>query len=210
MYQQANVVVIWHGATARVRHLARAVRDGARERGAEVRVRWVPRAGRAPVAGAPWPACRLALRADAEDLVEATPDDLVWADAVLFGTPVRHAVVAPELKRLIDAAGPLWRAGRLAGKVYGVFAPATPSPREPGTRLLALTDVFRAWRGLVVPARCVGVFERGAGAGRWSAPAGPSEPPSHAELAAARCHGRRATEAALALGAERRVLCEVA
>jgi hypothetical protein len=34
--------------------------------------------------------------------------------------------------------------------------------------------------------------------------------PTHAELAAARCHGRRATEAAVALGAERQLLCEVA
>ena len=219
MYLQAKVVVIYDGvsldgarrdgATERMRQLALAVRDGARERGAEVRVRRVAEdeggIGRPCVAP-----CRLGGGRPVDHLPEAAPDDLDWADVALFGTPRRDAVLGPDLKRFVDAAGALRRSGRLARKVYGVFAPATPSPRGVGTRLLALGDVFHAWRGLVVPARCVGVFEPDPGDAGWTTADAAAGQPSQAELAAARCHGRRATDAALALGASRRVLHEVA
>jgi NAD(P)H dehydrogenase (quinone) len=211
MDQQAKVVVIQHvihhGATDRVRRLALAVRDGAREHGADVRLRCVA----ATASLGELPRLRgVVCPRDPAAAPMATPEDLDWADVALFGTPRRHAVVAPELKRLVDAAAPLRKAGRLAGKVYGVFAPATPAPRGPETRLLALTDVFDAWRGLVVPARCVRLFERSDGGADWTLPAAPADPPSHAELAAARCHGRRAVEMALALGVQHRLLPEVA
>ena len=39
---------------------------------------------------------------------EATADDLVWADAVLFGTPTRFGNAAAQLKQFLDTPAPLW------------------------------------------------------------------------------------------------------
>jgi len=53
---------------------------------------------------------------------ETTPDMLVVADVILFGTPVHMGSMAWQLKRLIDACGRLWMENALAGKLGGVFA----------------------------------------------------------------------------------------
>lgn len=39
-------------------------------------------------------------------------DDLLWADAVLFGTPTRYGVMASQLKQFIDTTGRVWQQGR--------------------------------------------------------------------------------------------------
>ncbi len=53
---------------------------------------------------------------------ETTPDMLVDADVILFGTPVHMGAMAWQMKRLIDACGRLWMENALAGKLGGVFA----------------------------------------------------------------------------------------
>lgn len=51
----------------------------------------------------------------------ATPDDVVWADVVLFGSPTRFGNVTSQLKQFIDMLGPQWGQGLLANKVYAGF-----------------------------------------------------------------------------------------
>ncbi len=52
---------------------------------------------------------------------DTTPDDLVRADVIFFGTPVHMGSMAWPMKKLIDEAGKLWMEGSLEGKVGGVF-----------------------------------------------------------------------------------------
>jgi len=50
-----------------------------------------------------------------------TLDDLKSADGILFGTPTRFGNMAAQMKRLFDAAAPLWLEGALEGKPAGIF-----------------------------------------------------------------------------------------
>lgn len=47
--------------------------------------------------------------------------DLLWADAVVFGTPARFGNVASQLKQFLDTLSGLWMRDRLADKVYSGF-----------------------------------------------------------------------------------------
>ena len=51
----------------------------------------------------------------------ATIDDLVSADAVIFGTPTRFGNMCGQMRNYLDQAGGLWAQNKLVGKVGSVF-----------------------------------------------------------------------------------------
>jgi len=56
-----------------------------------------------------------------EHLPVARPDDLVNADAVIFGTPTRFGNMCAQMRNFLDQTGKLWMNGALVGKVGSVF-----------------------------------------------------------------------------------------
>jgi len=50
-----------------------------------------------------------------------TVDELVEADAIIFGTPTRFGNMCGQMKQFLDATGKLWMSGKLVGKVGSVF-----------------------------------------------------------------------------------------
>lgn len=52
----------------------------------------------------------------------ATVEDLVEADAIIFGTPTRFGNMCGQMRQFLDATGGLWMKGALVGKVGSVFA----------------------------------------------------------------------------------------
>jgi NAD(P)H dehydrogenase (quinone) len=84
---QPKVAVIFHGASGALQGLAKEVAAGAEEEGAVVRVR---RVADHEVPG------------DGETEGLATPDDVRWADAVIFGSPSRYGNVASQLKSYVE------------------------------------------------------------------------------------------------------------
>lgn len=50
-----------------------------------------------------------------------TPDDLVSADAIIFGTPTRFGNMCGQMRQFLDSTGQLWAKGSLIGKVGSVF-----------------------------------------------------------------------------------------
>ena len=67
-----------------------------------------------------------------KDLPAATGDDIVWADAVIFGSPTRFGSAASQLRAFLDSLGGLWSKGKLADKVYAAFTSVTNRARRPG------------------------------------------------------------------------------
>lgn len=183
MYAHVKVAVIYHGETEQVCRLALAASEGAWDAGGEVRLR---RLGRPAPSGTPFDAVPRTERIPA-----ARPADLAWADVALFGMATPYGVTLDPLTRFIDAAVPLWRAGRLAEKVYGAFTAAASAHGGPGRRLVSLTDVFHHWGGIIVPLATPGSSVE-------------------AQLAAAQCQVQRATETAGALKVRQRLLADVA
>jgi NAD(P)H dehydrogenase (quinone) len=53
---------------------------------------------------------------------EVSLDDMQAADVIIFGSPVHMGSMAWPMKQLIDKGSKLWMAGKLEGKIGGVFA----------------------------------------------------------------------------------------
>jgi NAD(P)H dehydrogenase (quinone) len=51
----------------------------------------------------------------------ASVEDLVSADAIIFGTPTRFGNMCGQMRQFLDATGQLWAKGSLVGKVGSVF-----------------------------------------------------------------------------------------
>lgn len=191
----AKVAVIYYSATGSVYGLARAVEEGAREAGAEVRFRKVHELApeEAIKSNQGWYDHALMT----EDVPEADLEDLEWADAYVFGTPTRFGKVSAQLEQFLDTAGPLWAEGKLADKVVGGFTSAQNLHGGQESTLISMYNVFFHWGAVVVTPG----YTSGEGFAAGGNPYGVSSTgePSEEELAAARYLGRRIAEKAAAL-----------
>jgi NAD(P)H dehydrogenase (quinone) len=50
-----------------------------------------------------------------------TPQELVEADAIIFGTPTRFGNMCGQMRQFLDSTGGLWAKGELVGKLGSVF-----------------------------------------------------------------------------------------
>jgi NAD(P)H dehydrogenase (quinone) len=172
-----NVAVIYYSETGSIKGLAEAAAEGATKAGADVRL----------------------LSAEA-----ARNDDMEWADVVLFGTPSHYGTIAAGLKTYIDSTGDLWRAGRLADKVYGAFVSSASTHGGQETALTNFATIFSHWGGIIVPpgftapVAAVEQMQSGNphGAGHV---AGFGNPPTEFALEAARYQAGRAVKVATQL-----------
>jgi len=145
----AKIAIVYYSGTGNTYHMARAVEEGAKSAGAEVRFRKAAElASDAAIDSNPaWRANTEATR----HVEVATPDDLEWAEGFIFGTPTRFGLPSAQLKQFIDTCGPKWNAGKLQDKVAGVFGGSiTPHGGQEAT-MLALQNVFYHWGTLIVP-----------------------------------------------------------
>ena len=102
-----KVAVVYYSSTGTIHQLAENVALGAREAGAEVRLLRVPELAPAEAIAAN-PAWGAHVAAT-QDVPVATADDILWADAVIFGSPTRFGNVASQLKQFLDTLGPGFR-----------------------------------------------------------------------------------------------------
>ena len=56
------------------------------------------------------------------DVPEASPKDLEWADAIVFGIPTRFGNMIGQMRMFLDSTGPQWASGALVGKVGSVMS----------------------------------------------------------------------------------------
>jgi NAD(P)H dehydrogenase (quinone) len=115
-----KVQIVFYSMYGHVYKMAEAVAEGARSvSGAEVELYQVPEL-------VPDEALKRtgadAARKEFAHIPIADRDKLPDADAILFGTPTRFGCAAAQVRNFIDQCGGLWAAGRLIGKVGGVFA----------------------------------------------------------------------------------------
>jgi NAD(P)H dehydrogenase (quinone) len=144
-----NLAVIYYSSTGTLDAMARRAALSGEKTGAEVRLRQVEElASEAAIDSRPeW-------RQHVEDTAgepKATPDDIVWADAVLLGSPTRFGNVASQLKNYLDGLGPQWAKGQLADKVYAGFTAAQTAHGGHESTLLALYNTMHHFGGIIVP-----------------------------------------------------------
>jgi NAD(P)H dehydrogenase (quinone) len=198
----ANVTIVYYSSTGNTYDVARAIQEGAREAGAETRLRRV-RELAAPEAIAAKPAWKAHLDTT-RDLPEATPADLEWADGFVFGTPTRFGLPAAQLKQYIDTLGPLWGQGKLQDKAAAAFTGAGNVHGGQESTLLALQNMFYHWGSIIVPVGYTDASVKPAGGNPYGTSFNAGAKVAPEALAAARYQGMRLARFAEILKASRR------
>ena len=193
---QTKVAIIYYSATGTTYGLARAIEEGARAAGAEVRFRKVRELApeEAIKSNEGWSAHRLAT----QNVEEATLDDLRWADAIIFGTPTRYGLPTAQLKQFIDTTGPLWAKGELANKICSSFTSAATSHGGQEATILSLNTTFYHWGAIIASPGYVDPiqFQMGNPYGVSFTSNNGTLKPDEVTLNAARFQGRRVAEVA--------------
>jgi NAD(P)H dehydrogenase (quinone) len=144
-----KLAIIYYSATGHGTSMAKRVAAAAEGAGAEVRLRHVAET-RDPASFAHNPAWTANYEAT-KDLPAATGEDIVWADAVIFGSPTRFGSVASQLRDFLDGLGGLWAEGKLADKVYAGFTSSNTRHGGQETTLLTLYVTLMHFGGIIVP-----------------------------------------------------------
>jgi NAD(P)H dehydrogenase (quinone) len=129
--------VVYYSSTGHVAEMARRVAESATAAGAEVRLRRVVEA--TDPAGI------------TQDQPEATTEDVDWADAVIFGSPVRFGSAAWPLRAFIESLLESFTQGRLADKVYSAFVAGRTAHGGQESTLLTLYITLMHFGGILVP-----------------------------------------------------------
>ena len=115
-----KVLIVHYSMYGHIFRMAEAVAEGVREvAGCEATVKRVPETLPDEVLGAMG---ALEAQKGMAHIPVATVNDLVDADAVIFGTPTRFGNMCGQMRQYLDATGSLWMKGSLVGKVGSVFA----------------------------------------------------------------------------------------
>ena len=143
-----HVAIVYYSATGTLQEMAERLEKAALDTGATVRRRHVREiAPREAIESTPEWAAHVAALAD-EPVAE--PDDVVWADVVLLGSPTRFGNVTSQFQAFIDTLGPHWSEGKLADKVYAGFTSSQTAHGGQESTLLSIYRMVAHFGGLVV------------------------------------------------------------
>jgi NAD(P)H dehydrogenase (quinone) len=195
-----NIQIIFYSMYGHVHRMAEAVAEGARGvEGANVSLYQV--AELVPEAALERTGAKQARQAFA-DIPFAQPNQLVDADALIFGTPTRFGNMAAQMRNFLDQTGGLWARGALINKVGSVF---TSTGTQHGCQETTITSFHTTLfhLGMIVvgvPYSCQELTNMNEitggspyGAGTLAGGDG-SRLPSENELAIARFQGRHVAE----------------
>jgi NAD(P)H dehydrogenase (quinone) len=149
MTARVNLAVIYYSATGTIAEIAKEISQTAEKADAEVRLRRVTEL--APQSAIEQNPAWVANVEATADIAVAEPDDVRWADAVIFGSPTRFGNVSAQLKQFIDTLGPLYAQGLLADKVYSGFTSTGTNHGGHESTLLALYNSVHHFGGVIVP-----------------------------------------------------------
>ena len=195
---QVKVSIIYYSSTGTTYRLAQAIAEGAEKAGAQVSLRKVRELApeEAIKSNEGWAQHQVAT----QDVPEATPYDIVNADAVIFGSPTRYGNIAAQLKQFIDTLGPQWSEGLLADKVYSGFTSTSTEHGGQETTILALYTTVHHFGGIVVAPGYTDPVKFGDGNPYGTSfTSGQGSEPDQVALDAAVYQGKRVAEIAAAL-----------
>ena len=192
----AKVAIIYYSQTGTTHKLAKAIEDGASTAGAEVRLLKV----KETVPNEVWgnnPAWKQHIE-DTSGVREATNDDLVWADAIILGTPTRYGLPSAQLKTFIDQTGGLWAKGALVNKIGSSFSTTATAHGGQEATILAINTIFYHFGMIIVSPGYVEAsqFQSGNPYGASFTSNNGQLDPDEIAVTAGQLHGRRVAEIA--------------
>ncbi|HOQ76100.1 MAG TPA: NAD(P)H:quinone oxidoreductase [Thermoclostridium sp.] len=144
-----KLAVIYYSMGGTNYQLAKWAAEAGKEAGAEVRLLKVRELAPQSVIDSN-PAWKAHLEAT-KDIPEATPEDLDWADAIIFSTPTRFGVMASQMKQFLDTTGGLWARGRTVNKVVSAMSSAQNPHGGQEATILSLYTMMCHWGAIIVP-----------------------------------------------------------
>jgi NAD(P)H dehydrogenase (quinone) len=143
-----NLAIIYYSTTGTNYQLAQWAASAGQEVGANVKILKVPElAPQSVIEGNP------AWKTHIEETAcinTATPDDVVWADAIIFSTPTRFGNVASQMKQFLDTTGGIWFHGKTVNKVVSAMTSAQNAHGGQEQTILQLYTTMYHWGAIVV------------------------------------------------------------
>src|SRR3974390_978301 len=198
---KANILVVFYSRDGSVEALAKAVGEGAREAGAEVRLRRVHEIV-SPAVMSKVPGWEERSKRMLAEYGAPTHADVEWADGIMLGTPTRFGNTSAELKAFIDSLGGLWFQGKLNGKAAGAFTSTLGPHGGNETTVVSLFNPMAHLGFIIVPTGYTHekvVQGHGTPYGASSVSGQNSAPPTQDDLEVAKHQGARVTKVAAAL-----------
>lgn len=143
-----KLTIVYYSTYGTNHQMAEVAAEAAREAGAEVRLRKARETAPKDVVEAQEAWSSQAERT--EDIQEATPEDMVWADGYLFSAPTRYGGAASQMRAFIDTLGPIWQEGELADKTFTAMTSAQNTHGGQETTLQTLYYTAMHWGAIVV------------------------------------------------------------
>ncbi|CAM4031533.1 NAD(P)H:quinone oxidoreductase [Mesobacillus thioparans] len=142
-----KLAVIFYSMSGTNVQLSKWAAVGAKEAGAEVKVFKVKElAPESAIEGnEAWKATVEATK----EIPEATPEDLEWADAIIFSIPTRFGNMPSQMKQFLDTTGGLWAQGKLANKVVSAMSSAQNPHGGQEATILSLYTTMYHWGAIV-------------------------------------------------------------
>ncbi|QTD39903.1 NAD(P)H:quinone oxidoreductase [Sporosarcina sp. Te-1] len=143
-----KTAIVYYSSGGTNYQLAKWAAEAAKEAGSEVRI--VKAAETAPQEAIDSnPAWKANVEAT-KDVPEVKPDDLEWADAIIFSVPTRFGNMPGQMKNFLDTTGGLWAKGKLANKAVSAMSSAqNPHGGQEATILSLYTTIYH-WGAIVV------------------------------------------------------------
>ncbi|BFL72262.1 MULTISPECIES: NAD(P)H:quinone oxidoreductase [Anaerococcus] len=86
-----------------------------------------------------------------EGIKIASPEDLVWADAIIISSPTRFGNISSQMKDFIDSLGGVWAEGKLVNKFVTAFS---SSKNLNGGQEQTIRSIYTSamhWGSIIVP-----------------------------------------------------------
>ena len=146
---KVKLAIVYYSAYGTNHAMAEIAEQAAKALGAEVRLRKVQETAPQAVIDtvAPWKA----FQQKTANVAVATPDDLVWANAMLFSAPTRFGTVASQVRAFIDTLGPIWQQGHLNRKPVSMMTSAQNLHGGQETTTTGMYTTFAHWGSIIVP-----------------------------------------------------------
>lgn len=141
-----KLAIIYYSQTGHNYQMALWAKEAAEAAGAEVRLR---KTKELLDVKDPNPAWAQYLE-DSKDVEEASTDDLLWADAIIFSTPTRFGNIAAQMKFFLDQQGGAWAEGKLANKFVSAMSSAQNNNGGQEATVKAIYTTMMHWGAILV------------------------------------------------------------
>ncbi len=146
---ELNLAVIYYSSTGTNHQMAQWAQEAGNDVGANVRLLKIPET--APMEAIESNPAWKEHYDKSQNVEEATPEDLEWADAIVFSAPTRFGVEASQFRAFIDTTGGLWAQGKLMNKAVSAMSSAQNPHGGQEATVLSIYKTMAHWGAIIVP-----------------------------------------------------------